>query len=271
MHDELSPTRKLPTPTAYAWIGQLSAMLHLYWISLRRLVRSRQTMVCVLLLGFTAMVVAAWSIGHDRSPAAFIEEVFLIVFVSFLLPIFSLCYGSAGIASDREEQTLVYLLVTPLPRPLIFAAKFAAALTPALAWNMLGLLLLCWLAGAPGTEAWHLLWPSVLWGATAYVALFVLFSAAFRRATIVALSYALFLETLIGNTPGIAKRLAISYYIRCLAFEAGEAVGVSPAGGNNPELFLAVSASTAQMVLLLLSGGLLLAGLILFSVREYSR
>lgn len=271
MHDKHANTRDMPATTANVWLGQLSAMLHLYRVSLRRLVWSRQTMVCVLLLGFTAMVVAAWAFRHDRSPAAFIEEVFLIVFVSFLLPIFSLCYGTAGIASDREHQTLVYLLVTPLPRPLIFAAKFAAALTPALAWTMLGMLLLCWLAGAPGMEAWHLLWPSILWGTTAYVALFVLFSAAFRRATIVALAYALFLETLIGNTPGIAKRLAISYYIRCLAFDAGAAVGVSPAGGNNPELFLAVSAPTAQMVLYLLCGGLVLAGMILFSVREYSR
>jgi hypothetical protein len=271
MRDEHAPTRDIRTTTAGGWLGQLSAILHLFGVSLRRLVRSRQTMVCVLLLGFAAMAVTAWSIGRDRSPAAFIEEVYLIVYVSFLLPIFSLCYGTAGIASDREEQTLVYLLVTPVPRPLIFAAKFAAALTPALAWTMLGMLLLCWLAGAPGMEAWRLLWPSIFWGTTAYVALFVLFSAAFRRATIVALAYALFLETLIGNTPGIAKRLAISYYIRCLAFDAGEAVGVKPAGGNNPELFLAVTAPTAQLVLYLFSCGLLLAGLILFSVREYSR
>jgi hypothetical protein len=80
----------------------------------------------------------------------------------------------------------------------------------------------------------------------------------------------LFIETLIGNMPGIAKRLAVSFYTRCLIFDAGSAFGVSPSGPGNPDLFAAIPGPTAQMILYLLIGGLTLAGLWMFSVREYS-
>ena len=111
----------------------------------------------------------------------------------------------------------------------------------------------------------------IFWSTAAYVALFLLFGVMFRRATIIALAYALFIETLIGNMPGIAKRLAISFYTRCLIFDAGSVFGMRPSGPGNADLFVAIPGATAQMVLYLLSGGLLLAGLVIFCRREYSR
>jgi len=99
----------------------------------------------------------------------------------------------------------------------------------------------------------------------------MLFSVIFRRATIIALIYALFIETLIGNMPGIAKRLAVSlsFYTRCLIFDAGSVFGVSPSGPSNADLFVGIPGPTAQMILCLLSAGLLLAGLLTFFLREY--
>lgn len=208
---------------------------------------------------------------RERTPEEFIEEIFLAVFVSFLLPIFSLSHATAGIAADREEQTLVYLLVSPLPRPLTYLAKSCASLLLALVWTMGGMTLICWLGGQPGQQAWHVLWPGILWSTIGYVALFVLFGVMFRRATIIAVAYALFIETLIGNMPGIAKRLAISFYTRCVIFDAGAVFGVQPTGPGNAELFGAISGEAAQTVLYLLSGGLLLAGMMIFTWREYSR
>lgn len=258
------------TPVTSGFLGQLSACCHLFGLSLRRLFCSRQTIVCFLLLGLASIAVAAWSLRRERSPEQFIEEIFLAVYVSFLLPIFCLSQATAGIASDREEQTLVYLLVSPLPRPLIFLAKGSASLLLALAWTLGGMTLICWLGRQPGRAALEVLWPAIFWSTVAYVSLFLLFSVTFRRATIIALAYALFIETLIGNMPGIAKRLAVSFYTRCLIFDAGSVFGVSPSGPGNADLFAAIPGPTAQMILCLLGGGLSLAGLLIFSLREYS-
>lgn len=249
--------------------GRISASSHLAWVSLRRLVMSRQTIICVLLLALAALAVFAWSYRHSRTPAQFIEDVLLTVYVSFLLPMFCLSFASAGVASDREEQTLVYLLTTPLPRPWIFVAKAGAALAISLVWTIGSLTLLCWLAGKPGTDTFHTVWRSVVASTVAYVALFQLFSVIFRRATIVALGYSLFLETLVGNMPGIVKRLTICFYARCMIFESSADLGIGPTGPFNALLFQPIPGATAETILYAASLAMLLSALLIFSTREY--
>lgn len=261
---------RVSTATSQSLEGLISACLHLLGVSLRRLFWSRQTMICGLLVGLASVAVTAWSLRDERSPRQFIEEVVLGIQVTFLLPIMTLSYATAGIATEREEQTLVYLLVSPLPRPWIFLAKTAASLLLAVGWSLGSLFWLSWLAGQPGRETWLALWPGQLWSAGAYVALFSLFGVIFRRATMVALIYALFMETLLGNMPGIAKRLAISFYSRCLIFEAGAPFGVTPSGVGEPQLFAPIAGDTAQLVLYLLCGGLLTTALVVFWRGEYA-
>jgi ABC-type transport system involved in multi-copper enzyme maturation permease subunit len=249
--------------------GKFSASWHLAAISLRRLAWSRQTVISILLLSLAAVAVFAWSHRRDRTPADFIEDILVTVYMSFLLPMFCLSFASAGVSTDREEQTLVYLLTTPLPRPWILLAKLIAALVMSLAWTIGSLAVLCYLAGKPGVAAFSAVWPAIFAATLAYVALFQLFSVVFRRATIVSLGYALFLETLVGNMPGIVKRLTISFYARCLFFEAAADLGIGPTGPFNPLLFQPLPAATAQLVIYTGSGALLLAGLVIFTTREY--
>ncbi|MFM7070670.1 MAG: ABC transporter permease subunit [Planctomycetota bacterium] len=251
-------------------LGECSAAVSLFWVSMRRLVKSRQTVVSLVLLGFACVAVMSWAHRRDRSPAEFTEQVFLTLFSSLLLPVFCLSYGTAGIASDREERTLVYLLVSPLPRSLVFASKALASMVPAVAWSMGGLATICWLAGSAGRTAWPVLWPSILATSIAYSALFLLFSVLFQRATLLALAYALFLETLVGNLPGIAKRLTISFYSRCQIFAAAEELDLRFRGLLDPEVFLPVSGQVAQFALWSASCGLLAIGLAIFRQREYT-
>jgi ABC-type transport system involved in multi-copper enzyme maturation permease subunit len=238
-------------------------------VSLRRLVMSRQSLVCLLLLSLGAVAVAAWSHRHDRTAAEFIEEILVTVYLSFLLPIFCLSFASSGIASDREEQTLVYLLSTPLPRPVLFLAKAAAALVASLGWTMLSLLVLCFLAGTPGRTALLAIWPAILAATITYVGLFQLFSVLFRRATIIALGYAIFLETLVGNMPGIVKRLTICFYARCMVFAEASDLGVGPTGPFNEILFQPLPSSTAQTLLYAATAAMLILSAIVFARREY--
>lgn len=252
-------------------IGWLNASLHLFRVTVRRLFWSRQTIVCAVLVGLVALAVYAESVGRERTVEQFVEQIILTIYVSFLLPVLCLCYATAGIPTEREEQTLVYLLVTPLPRPLIFLAKWAAALILALAWTLGGLALLGWVVGDAGIDAARMLWRSIAFSTVAYVTLFTVFSVTFRRATILALVYALFLEVLTGNMPGIAKRVAVSYYTRCMIYEVGADFGVGPSGPSDLDLLVPISGSAAETSLVLLSCGLLLLGGLIFSIREYSR
>ena len=76
-----------PTPR---YLGYLPGCLHLAAVSLRRLLWSRHTMVSLLLLVFAVLVVVAWSLRRERTPREFTEQIFLPLYVSFLLPMFCL-------------------------------------------------------------------------------------------------------------------------------------------------------------------------------------
>jgi ABC-type transport system involved in multi-copper enzyme maturation permease subunit len=234
-----------------------------------RLVRSRSTVINALLLAMAVLACIAWSLRRDPTPARFTTEVFVPIYVSFLLPMSCLSYASGSIAGDRQDRTLVYLLATPLPRPLIFLAKYAAATVLLALWNLIGAAVMCRMAGEAGWRAYLVYAPVILSTSLAYTGLFHVFSVLFRRATIVSLGYALFLETFLGNMPGIVKRLAISFYAQCLVFERGGPLGVAPTGGRNPALFQPVTGQTAQLVLAIAALAFVVLGLSLFSRREY--
>lgn len=190
----------------------------------------------------------------------------LFVFLSFLLPIWSLSFATEAIGGERESQSLLWLLTRPMSRPAIYLAKFVAMLPWALALNLGGFALVCLAAGRPGVTSFALFWPAVFWATVALSAFFMLLGAYFRRPAIVGIVYCFFLETIIGNMPGTLKRISINFYARCMMFEAAQTRGLQP---DNPSVFEPVSGSTARLVLILATLVLLLLGMVVFSRAQY--
>jgi hypothetical protein len=196
----------------------------------------------------------------------FSRSIVLSVFVGFLLPIWSLSFATEALGGEREGRSLVWLLSRPLPRPAIYLAKFVALLPWALVLNVGGFGLLCLLAGGPGHLAFSLYWPAVLGATLAFCSLFHLMGACFRRSAVVALVYSFFLETILGNMPGVMKRVSVSFYTRCLMFEAAGDYGVQR---EKPSIYLPVEGATAWIVLVGMTVVLLLVGMVIFARSEY--
>lgn len=188
------------------------------------------------------------------------------IFTSFLLPLWTLSFATEALGRERENRTLLWLLVRPLPRPLIYLGKYLAALPWCLLLNVGGFFLICQLGGMPGRTAFGLYWPAVLVGTMAFASLFHFLGAWFRRAAVLAVLYAFFLETIAGNLPGHFKRLSLSYYVRCLMFERAQDFGITP---DRPWIFLPVEGSTALAVLLGVTALFLALGMWLFARKEY--
>jgi ABC-2 type transport system permease protein len=188
------------------------------------------------------------------------------IFTTFLLPFWSLSFATEALGREREARSLLWLLTRPLSRPSIYLAKFIAVLPWSLALNLGGFALLCAAGGEPGRLAFQVYWPAVLAGTLAFCALFHLMGAWFRRGAVVAILYAFFLETVMGNLPGHLKRASISFYTRCLMFDRAHALDIHP---ERPAVYLPVSGTTALYVLAGLTVGLLLLGMFVFSRQEY--
>ncbi|MFO1092639.1 MAG: ABC transporter permease subunit [Planctomycetaceae bacterium] len=264
---QISKSTGFETPSLAAAIARGGA--HLLGVTLRRQLFSRQTLIALVLTGVCALIVVAWSLHREPTTRRLAQNVLVPSFIAFLMPILAIGYGAAGIGGEREDRTLIYLLMTPIPRPVTYLVRFLAAEILVVGTTAASLWLLCFLAGASGDAAWPLFWPASVMGAAAYAALFLLVGAVFRHGTIISLAYWFFLEVLFGNMPGIIKRVSVAFYVRSMVYEAGAELEVGPASKVAREMFLAVSADTARIVLLSATAGLLAAGLLAFTRREY--
>ena len=74
------------------------------------------------------------------------------------------------------------------------------------------------------------------------------------------------LETILGDMPGLLKRVSVTFYTRCLMFDAAAEYGLSP---ERPTVYQPVDGATAWAVLVGGTVCLLLAGMWWFSRTEY--
>lgn len=247
----------------------LSASLWLYWMSLKRLFWSRQTLVCLTLTLLMAAIVLAWNFQPNLSVRRLADRVFNPTYISFLLPILAISYGAAAIGGEREDRTLIYLLLAPIPRPLVLIAKSLAALTLSLIATLVSLAALCEMGNDMGRKLWDIYLLPSLFGVTTYTLLFLVIGSLFRHGTMISLAYWFFLEVLFGAMPGIVKRLTVSFYVKSWIFERGAEFRLGPQNRTAREMFLAVSGETALLALSVASLVLLVGGAILFQRREY--
>ena len=247
----------------------VASCLQVFRLSFRRQFFTRQTIVMVLLLGLAVLItfLGTWR-ETLNTPAELASKILSPLYMGFLLPIICLGYASAAISGERSEQTLVYLLTTNIPRPLVYLSKYAAALLLTLGMTLGGLAVLCLVPGKIGLEALGVFWTVTTCATVAYVGLFLLFSAGVRRATFLALAYALMIETLTVNIPGVVNRIAVSFYAKSWLYETGKPFDLAP-DGDALGLFNPVSAASAQWVLALASVSFLALGMWVFSRKEY--
>jgi len=131
--------------------------------------------------------------GREFQPDEFryFSEFMILVFASFVVPICALAFGTASVGGDREDRTLVFVLMRPIPRPIVLLAKFIATLPLGVGIGGRRLLALLPVGRGSGPGAFPLYLPATREHDVAYVCLFHLFAVTFRHSTIIALIYAL--------------------------------------------------------------------------------
>lgn len=205
---------------------------------------------------------------ETRPLAVFSRWVVFLLFLGFLLPLFSLSFATGALGQEREGRSMVWLMTRPLPRSGVYLAKFLGMLPWCLALTVGGFGVLCLAGGETGRKAFLLYAPGIFAGTLAFAALFHLFGALLPRPSIVALLYAFFFETLLSELPipGTLKRLSINYYTRCLLYAAAEGQDVPV---ESSSLFVPVNPTTAWAVLLGVTVGLTVLGMWLFAKMEH--
>ncbi len=203
---------------------------------------------------------------HHWAYLSFTRWVMLVLFLGFVLPLFTMSYASAAFGAERESRSLVWVMTRPIPRSLIYLAKFVGTLPWCLVFGLGGFAALCLAGGEHGRRAMGMYWPAAVMGTVAFAALFHLFGALFRRPVVVGLVYVFFFEVLVSLLPGSLKLLSLTFYARCLMYNAATAAGYPTAmlDGTQP-----VSSQTAWIFLTVATLGLTALGMWLFTRSEY--
>jgi ABC-2 type transport system permease protein len=256
---------------------ELRGLTYLSWLTFRRQILARKSIVAAVLIVLLTMATAIWTQRNESRSAeqgtdlferqfAFITNTVVVqLFTSFLMPILVLTYATAALGEEREDRTLVYTLIRPLARWRVYLAKAMGVVPLTLLATLGGYAMVCLAGGEAGRLAWIEYWPAIVRGCLAYTALFLLFGAVLPRPVVLAVLYAFLIEALLGNMPGTIKRMAVSFYTNCMIFEAADLHGVSP---RLPQ-YESISASSAMLVLDLIVIALLIAGALWFQRKEY--
>lgn len=250
-------------------------------LGMRRMIWSMQSLAAMAMVIGLAVLVLILRMMFERQEQTEFNVVFFgqrvldFIYLRFLLPMLCLCYGTQSLGGDWEEKSLVWLLTRPIPRPMIYLAKYVAAVPLTVGLALGGLFLLGLAGGEPGRAAAFAFWPVVVWGSLAYLALFLFLGCAFRRSTVIGVVYTFVIEAILSNMPGLVKRICISFYDRCLLYDIAKEQGWDTYQGRpgiSPDrigFFVPVEGTTACWVLTGVTIGLLLLGLWIFSLREY--
>ncbi len=265
------PAEETTTPPPTSAVARtLRACASLFRLTLQRQLFSRQTLVNFGLAVLCGLIVAAWAHRGHRTVFGLCYNMLLPTFIGFLMPIFAISYGSSTIGGEREDQSLIYLLVTPIPRFAVYITKALAASLLVAMWSCTALCTYCYLAGEIGQKALPVYFTATVLGGLAYTCVFMLLGALFRHGTILSLAYWFFLEVLFVQMPGTVKRVTVSYYVRCLIFDAGKEYNIGPRTPAEQEMFSALPGDQAWMILLGATIALTLLGALAFSRREYT-
>ena len=271
-------------------LTRLQSAWALYSFSLRQH-RHGKRWITMAVLVLLPLLLATLSRATDPGVADRVLE-FDLAFMFIpqgLLPLLALVYASGILQDEQEQQTITYLLLRPISKPLLYVVKLLAAITAAvlLAWVSTALTYAAIYAGhIHQTDAVPRCLQACLIDGLAvvtYCCLFGLLGLLTRRALIAGIVYIALVEGLLANLPFAIRLITVIYYTRLIAYRALPFVVSRPFGGSrniaadawhfhvSGDPTLAHDPHTWLCVALLLGGGLVCAaaGSLLCRNREF--
>lgn len=181
--------------------------------------RSQTTRARLLSLAGLGLVAVLVAFAVGRSGPAEADQVGVDfvngIGLSVLAPVTALVFASAAFGDIREDGTMVYLWLRPVPRPVVVGAAYLATLTVAVPMVVVPLALSAGLiSGDSGVVVGAI--ASTTLAVVTYAALFLALGLRVRRALVWGLAYILIWEGFVAQAGGIPSRLAIRAYTRSI-------------------------------------------------------
>jgi ABC-type transport system involved in multi-copper enzyme maturation permease subunit len=189
------------------------------------------------------------------------------LFLGFLMPLFTLAYGTGALGAERESRTMIWLTTRPLPRWAIYLAKLLGVLPWSLAVCSLAFVMLGLAGGENGRKALTMYWPPVIAGTITFTALFHMIGALLRRPAVISLVYVYFFDSLVANLPGSLKQLSLGFYVRSLFYDCIQ-TGIPTVRPDSVSVYAPADPLTCWVTLLGVTLAVTMFGMIQYGRQE---
>lgn len=203
--------------------GRIRAIGLVYSLHLRTLV-TRARVVGLSAVGLAAVGLGlALRFAHqpDTRDGQIYDQLVTNFGLNLIVPVTALVFASAAFGDPTDDQTMVYLWLTPVPRSTLVAGALAAALTVAVPVGVLPLTAGTLIAGADAQVVLATAVSAVL-ASVAYGVVFLGLGLRVRRALVWGLTYLLIWELAVARVASGAAKLSISVYSRSLLAKLAE-------------------------------------------------
>jgi ABC-type transport system involved in multi-copper enzyme maturation permease subunit len=217
-----------------------------FGMSIGEMLWSRRTIFMALVVGspvlvaLVARIVQSAGVAPLRVNGVQVDAVSMfgamiwILFLSFIVPVLGVFYGTSLIADEVDDKTITYLFTRPVRRGAVVVGKYMAYLLctalVVLPSVMIVYFLMVPFGQIPASFISLVVDLGVLGlGLAAYGALFALVGAALRRPLIIGLVFVFGWELVTLLLPGYLKRLTLAYYLQPLvphAMPTGDTVSL---------------------------------------------
>jgi ABC-2 type transport system permease protein len=220
----------------------------IFWVTVRGLLSRRRSLLLILLAVLPVLIAVLVRLtGRDANPVRIELGVFDNLLIRTVLPLIALVLGTGAIGSELDDGTAAYLLVKPIPRWIIVAAKLGAAAGVTAMLVVPSVLATGFLiAGDQGGGASIAIAYAIgaAAGSLMYCAVFLAASIATGRALIIGLIYVLLWEGLLSGLFAGSRAFSIRQYT------TGIASLVSPDRVHAQVDLLTTAAGTASVLIL---------------------
>ena len=197
-----------------ATISPLRATAVIHSVLLKQLI-SRGRLLGISIIGLLPILLG-WVIGRQsddplEAGVGFVSYMGL----SILIPIVALIFASASLGDTREDGTLVYLWLRPIPRWSVAGGAWAASVTIALPLTVIPMAITAILLDAGNALLSATILTSIL-AVCAYCGIFLLLGLLVKNPVMWGLAYIFVWEATIASFAKPAAALAVSGYSRSI-------------------------------------------------------
>lgn len=206
-------------------VSGIATVRVVYRVILRQLL-TRGRVAALVVIG-AIVVLLGWLVGRASPTEEFppltdaevaLQEleagVFVVSLIGFtlLVPIVALVFAGASLGDTREDGTLVYLWLRPMPRAGVAVGAWLAAITVSLPLTLIPMTLTAYLLDT-GSALVGAAVIATMVGIIAYSALFVLLGLTVKNPIVWGLGYILIWEGLVASFGSAAAKIAIRGYL----------------------------------------------------------